>query len=147
MGFGKPNWFLPAPSAKLFVWLEGEKLTRAHLASQAFHAQVENRQVSLPIGEFYFAYTSSFTHISTCWLSDFEVLPTSFLCFENSQTTSMLIQPWSSGRLFRSWSSNDLEAAPAGLLEVLDTFSHFSYQFSEGQCVVVNLQGKSLKAP
>ncbi|KAF8157398.1 hypothetical protein BJ912DRAFT_936871 [Pholiota molesta] len=84
--FRGPNWYLPAPSAELAVWLEGARLTKCHLLCAPFQELLTAQGI-----RFYLF-----------WSQAFDVLPTSLLCFHRSQRTSRLVQPWASGTIFRS---------------------------------------------
>jgi hypothetical protein len=70
----------------------------------------------------------------------FEVLPTSLLCFHGSEKTSRLVQPWASGEIFYSKYPADNQAA---LSNVLNAFSHFSLNFSQGRSIMLDFEGET----
>lgn len=53
---------------------------------------------------------------------------------------SALLQPWSSGMKFRSSAQPDHPA-----IKTLSAFSHFVYQFSQGQTVMTDFEGSLSK--
>ncbi len=73
---------------------------------------------------------------------EFEVVPTSLVVFDGIKITSRIVQPWISGQLFKSLSSTDSSSAQASLKDALNAFSHFSFEFSKRQSVLVEFEGK-----
>lgn len=71
---------------------------------------------------------------------DFRALPMYLTSSESSMWDSALLQPWTSGKKFQSSTQPNHPA-----INTLSAFSHFVYQFSQGQTVMMDFEGLSFK--
>jgi hypothetical protein len=133
-----PSAWCEEHKKSLLAWYEGERMAQCYFYSLAFKANVARMNVSLPCRKFLAFLSVIINKLQSSSFIEFEVLQTSLLSSDHPQWSSCVVQPMASGKGFTMVSLIRMAA-----VEVLEAFSHFSYEFSDNSLVMVDFQGKS----
>ncbi|KAJ6529009.1 kinase-like domain-containing protein [Mycena sp. CBHHK59/15] len=111
------DWYLPWHSKEIAVWAEGARLAGCKLLWDSFKTTALSVDINL---------------------HGIQVLRTFSFCCED---TIFLAQPWDCGVPFSQEMLDLLDPKQTAIYEILDAFSHYSYQFSNHRSVYVDFQG------